>query len=106
MSAHDSEPTAPTARQLAHLRNSSRVTPQERTALEAAETDEAREGILRTIRARHAAERLRDGLSVEAISVEEAEHLVEEVRQGKHSSSLRRRINQIAGRRARRDGTA
>ena len=104
MSDHDAEPAALTARQLAHLKNSSRVSTEEATALEAAETDEARADILRDIRARHAEDRLREAVAVEAVSVEEAERLVEEVRQGKHSSSLRRHINTIAGRRARRDG--
>jgi hypothetical protein len=105
MSRSDAKPNAPTERQLAHLRKSGRVSEEEVAAMESADTDEARDGILRGIRARHAAARLREAVSSEAVSVEEAERLVEEVRQGNHSSSLRRHINQITRRRAPRDGT-
>ncbi len=66
--------------------------------MESAETDEAREPIMRGIRARHAAARLEAAVSAGDISAEEARRLVDEVRRGDHSSALRRRINKVARR--------
>jgi len=80
---------------------------EEATALESAETEEAREGITRGIRARHAAARLEAAVTAGDISAGEAKRLVDEVRRGDHSSALRRRINEVARRTAsNRDGTA
>jgi len=66
--------------------------------LESAETEEVRDGIMRGIRARHAAARLAGAVSAGSVSAGEAESLVEEVRRGDHSSALRRRINELARR--------
>lgn len=71
---------------------------EEATALESAETEEVREGIMRSIRARHAAARLEAAVTAGDISAGEAERLVDEVRRGDHSSALRRRINDVARR--------
>jgi len=79
------------------------VSPEEAASLDAATTDEARAKVLDSIRARHAAERLREAVAAQTVSAEEAERLVDEVRQGGHTSSLRRRINQLAGAQAPRD---
>jgi hypothetical protein len=68
--------------------------------LEAAETDEDREAIMRGIRTRHAAARLEAAVAAGDISAGEAAKLVEEVRRGDHSSALRRRINEVARRAA------
>ena len=87
---------APSERQRAHLRDSGRMSEEEAAALESADTDEAREAIMRRVRARHAAARLEAAVAAGDISADEADTLIEEVRRGDHSSALRRRINQVA----------
>ena len=71
---------------------------EEASALASAETEEAREAIMRGIRARHAAARLEAAVTAGDISAGEAERLVDKVRRGDHSSALRRRINEVARR--------
>jgi hypothetical protein len=71
---------------------------EEAAALETAETDDAREVIMRGVRARHAAARLEAAVAASDISAEEADSLIEEVRRGDHSSALRRRIKEVARR--------
>jgi hypothetical protein len=98
---------APSERQRAHLRDSGRMAEEEAAALETAETDEAREAIMRGVRARHAAARLEASVAAGDISADEAGRLIDEVRRGDHSSAQRRRINEVARRTAsNRDGTA
>jgi HEAT repeat protein len=88
----------PNERQLAQLRDSGRMSKEEVAALESAGTDEARDAIMRGIRARHAAARLEAAVAAGDISADRADSLVEEVRRGNHSSALRRRINELARR--------
>ena len=87
---------APSERQRAHLRDSGRVSEEEAAALEAADTDEAPEAIMRGVRASHAAARLEAAVAAGDVSADEADRLIEQVRRGDHSSTLRRRINEIA----------
>ena len=73
---------------------------EEAAAWESADTDEAREAIMRGVRARHAAARLEAAVAAGDISADEADTLIEQVRRGDHSSALRHRINEIARRTA------
>jgi len=84
-----------TARQLAHLVESGRLSPAEAARLR--DGDEAtRQESLGGIRSRHIRERLAPAVELGLISEEEAAALVARVGNGQHDPQLRRRINDLA----------
>ena len=69
-----------------------RITPEEAARLRASDGTEEFEHVMAAIRARHAAEHAAANVRDGRMSQDEADSLVERVRQGEHSPELRKQI--------------
>jgi polyhydroxyalkanoate synthesis regulator phasin len=69
-----------------------RITPDEAAQLRAAEGTAAFEEVVAGIRARHAQEHTDPAVEAGTMSQEEADGLLERVRDGEHSTELRKRV--------------
>jgi hypothetical protein len=75
---------------------SGRITAEEAERLRAAEPSGQAEGVLTSIRARHAATSLEAAVDAGKLSREEADLILEQISSGAHSPELRARIRRLA----------
>ena len=83
-------------RRLDKLVASGRLTADEADQLGAAQPTGQAEGVLNSIRARHAAASLRAAVDSGNLSPAEADRILEQIRAGDHSPELRARVRRLA----------
>lgn len=110
MSSEQNEPDAARlermVRQTDKMVASGRLTSEEAERLRGAPDLPGAEAVLRTIRARHAGERLDAAVAEGAMTRQEADDILKQVRDGEHSRKLRSHLSQFRPRRrSKRKGT-